>query len=163
VRPAELADLVYSVDVLSDSEPTTLAGLDPARFGVIVSCGHRRGVLLPDLPTVTTVGRQVDIALQKAGISADEDYELARFTVERFRETEGTAAGVCWTDERAPAGEVICAVPETAAEAPETGGRAAGSATAGRAEEPAGGAQAEDPVADAPPRPSEATPREPGR
>ena len=37
VRPAELADLVYSVDILSDSEPTTLDGLDPARFGVIVT------------------------------------------------------------------------------------------------------------------------------
>jgi len=120
VRPAELGDLVYSVDVLSDSEATTLDGLDPARFGVIVSHGHRRGVLLPDLPTVTTVSRQVAIALQKAGISASEDYELARFTVQRFRETEGAEVGVCWTDERTAEGEVTCA-PQDEAEEPATG------------------------------------------
>jgi AmmeMemoRadiSam system protein A len=120
VRPAELGDLVYSVDVLSDSEATTLDGLDPARFGVIVSRGHRRGVLLPDLPTVTTVSRQVAIALQKAGISAGEDYELARFTVQRFRETEGAEVGVCWTDERTAEGEVTCA-PQDEAEEPATG------------------------------------------
>jgi AmmeMemoRadiSam system protein A len=108
VRPAELGALTYSVDVLSDSEPTTVEGLDPVRFGVIVSCGHRRGVLLPDLPTVTTAGQQVGIALQKAGISPSEDYALARFTVRRFRETEGGDVRACRSDETVPEGEVTC-------------------------------------------------------
>jgi AmmeMemoRadiSam system protein A len=128
IRPAELRDLVYSVDVLSDSEPTTLDGLDPVRFGVIVSRGHRRGVLLPDLPTITTAGQQVAIALQKAGISADEDYELARFTVRRYRETEGAEIGVCWTDERTAEGEVTCA-PESEAQELATDGHVAGPAS----------------------------------
>ena len=132
VRPAELGDLAYSVDVLSESEPTTVDALDPSRFGVIVSCGHRRGVLLPDLPTVTTVSRQVDIALQKAGIAADEDYELARFTVRRFRETESDGVAVCWTDERTAEGEVTCA-PENEAEG-STAARTEGSATDGPVE-----------------------------
>jgi MEMO1 family protein len=144
VRPAELGDLVYSVDVLSDSEPTTLDGLDPARFGVIVSRGHRRGVLLPDLPTVTTVDRQVSIALQKAGIADDEDYELARFTVQRFRETEGAGVGVCWTDERTAEGEVTCAPAE-------------------QSEGAAGGARAEWPASAASVETGEARPAEPER
>jgi AmmeMemoRadiSam system protein A len=118
IRPMELADLTYSVDVLSESESTTVQGLDPVRYGVIVSCGHRRGVLLPDLPTVTSVAQQVGIALQKAGISPDEDYALARFTVRRFRETEGGDVGVCWSDEAAADGEVACA-PEGDAEESE--------------------------------------------
>jgi len=129
VRPAELAGLIYSVDVLSDSEPTTLDELDPARFGVIVSRGHRRGVLLPDLPTVTTAGQQVAIALQKAGISTSEDYELERFTVRRFRETEGTDVAVCWSDERTGEGEVTCA-PEDQAEGLSTGGQSEAPAAA---------------------------------
>ena len=36
--------------------------LDVKRYGVIVSCGHRRGLLLPDLDGVDTPGQQVDIA-----------------------------------------------------------------------------------------------------
>lgn len=109
VRPGELGGLTYSVDVLSDSEPAAMADLDPARYGVIVSCGHRRGVLLPDLPTVTTAQQQVGIALQKAGISPHEDYGLARFTVERFREAQGAEVGGCWTGEQTREGEVTCA------------------------------------------------------
>jgi AmmeMemoRadiSam system protein A len=126
VRPPELAGLTYSVDVLSDSEPTAAGGLDPARYGVIVSCGHRRGVLLPDLPTVTTAEVQVAIALQKAGISPDEDYALARFTVRRFRESEGNGVGVCWSEETAPEGEVTCAPESGIGEVPGEAGAPSG-------------------------------------
>jgi AmmeMemoRadiSam system protein A len=86
VRAAELEQLTYSVDVLSPSEPATFDALDPRRYGVIVSSGWRRGVLLPDLPGVDDAGRQVDIALQKACIAPDEAFELRRFTVTRYRE-----------------------------------------------------------------------------
>jgi MEMO1 family protein len=82
----ELEDLTYSVDVLSDSEPCTLADLDPKVYGVIVEAGWRRGVLLPDLAGVDTVERQVGIALQKAGISPSEGFAVSRFTVTRHRE-----------------------------------------------------------------------------
>jgi AmmeMemoRadiSam system protein A len=82
----ELGDLTYSVDVLSDSEPCTLADLDPKVYGVIVEAGWRRGVLLPDLAGVDSVERQVGIALQKAGISPTERFAVSRFTVTRHRE-----------------------------------------------------------------------------
>ena len=92
VSVQELDELTCSVDVLSQSRPVTLDDLDPKRFGVIVSSGWRRGVLLPDLPGVDTVRRQVGIALQKAGISEDGPYEVRRFTVTRYG--EGDAVGV---------------------------------------------------------------------
>lgn len=86
VVAGELDDLSYSVDVLSPSEPAALQDLDPRRFGVIVCAGWRRGVLLPDLPGVCSVEQQVGIALQKAGIRPDEDYDVFRFTVTRYAE-----------------------------------------------------------------------------
>ena len=72
--------------MLSASEPVTSAELDPTRYGVIVAAGFRRGVLLPDLAGVDTVARQLAIALQKAGISPDEEFAIERFTVTRYHE-----------------------------------------------------------------------------
>jgi AmmeMemoRadiSam system protein A len=86
VHADELPELTVSVDVLSPSEPCTTADLDPARYGVIVAAGFRRGVLLPDLPGIDSVALQLDIALQKAGIAPGEEYDVERFTVVRFRE-----------------------------------------------------------------------------
>jgi AmmeMemoRadiSam system protein A len=83
LSPDELGDLDLSVDVLSEPEPCGESDLDPARYGVLVESGRRRGLLLPDLPGVDSVAQQVDIARQKAGIGADEPFSLQRFTVER--------------------------------------------------------------------------------
>ena len=84
VDPEELGNLEISVDVLTDPEP--ISGpeqLDVKRYGVIVSCGGRRGLLLPDLEGVDTVAQQVDIARRKGGIGANEPYRLERFEVIR--------------------------------------------------------------------------------
>ena len=83
VSASELADLEYHVDVLSAPEPAERDQLDAKRYGVIVTNGYRRGLLLPDLEGVDTPGQQIAIALQKAGIYPSESYELERFTVER--------------------------------------------------------------------------------
>ena len=84
VSEAELDGLVYSVDVLGEPEPIgSPAQLDVKRYGVIVSCGMRRGLLLPDLDGVDTVEQQIDIARQKGGIAASERYTLQRFEVVR--------------------------------------------------------------------------------
>ena len=80
----ELEDAVFSVDVLSEPEPADgIAQLDPKVFGVIVSKGGRRGVLLPDLEGVDTAEEQVAIAARKAGIRDLEGVSLERFRVER--------------------------------------------------------------------------------
>ena len=60
--------------------------LDVVRFGVIVSSGDRRGLLLPDLGGVDTPEEQISIALSKAGIGPGEDFVLEAFEVVRYRE-----------------------------------------------------------------------------
>lgn len=86
VMKEELSELVYSVDVLGEPEKIdSLDELDVKRFGVIVTSGFRRGLLLPDLEGVDTPEKQVEIALQKAGIRKFEDYELERFEVIRHK------------------------------------------------------------------------------
>lgn len=84
VRPDELDELEYSVDVLGAPEPIdSPAALDPKTYGVIVSCGGRRGLLLPDLDGVDSVEAQLSIALQKGGIRKNEPYKIERFMVVR--------------------------------------------------------------------------------
>ena len=91
VRPEELDVLSYSVDVLGEPEPVgNLAQLDPRHYGVIVTRGFRRGLLLPDLDGVDTVFDQISIAKQKAGIAPEEDVKLERFEV--VRHTKGGEA-----------------------------------------------------------------------
>lgn len=84
VKEDELEEIVYSVDILEKPERCTKEDLEPRKYGVIVSKGKRRGLLLPDLEGVDTVEEQLKIALQKAGIEEDEDYEIERFTVTRY-------------------------------------------------------------------------------
>lgn len=84
VRERELAQLEYSVDVLGAPEPISSPdALDVKKYGVIVSCGGRRGLLLPDLDGVDTIEQQIEIARQKGGIHANEPYRLERFEVVR--------------------------------------------------------------------------------
>lgn len=85
VRADELDYLELSVDVLFPAEPVASeAELDPARYGVIVSKGWRRGLLLPNLEGVDTVEQQVAIAKRKAGIGLGErGVRLERFEVVR--------------------------------------------------------------------------------
>lgn len=85
VGPEELADLDYSVDVLSPPEPVeSEADLDPKKYGVIVESGWRRGLLLPNLEGVDTVEQQLDITRVKAGIGPTEPVKLYRFEVKRY-------------------------------------------------------------------------------
>lgn len=85
LEPDELDDLEISVDVLSAPEPIhSMAELDPKEYGVIVERGGRRGLLLPNLPQVTTAAQQVAIARQKAAIGSNEPAQLYRFRVKRF-------------------------------------------------------------------------------
>jgi hypothetical protein len=82
----ELGQLTYSVDVLS--APESIADesqLNPVRYGVIVECGRRRGLLLPCLEGVDTAEQQMDICRQKAGIAPDEAAKLYRFEVRRYK------------------------------------------------------------------------------
>jgi len=86
VVASELDELEYSVDILTAREPVEeVALLDPEKYGVIVECGLRRGLLLPDLEGVDTADQQIEICRAKAGISADEPVKLYRFQVRRHK------------------------------------------------------------------------------
>ena len=84
IRPDELDRLEINVDVLT--EPEAISGreeLDVRRYGVIVSSGHKRGLLLPDLDGVDTVDEQISIAMRKGGITSRDKITLERFEVVR--------------------------------------------------------------------------------
>jgi len=84
VNVAELSEITCSVDVLSPPEPVSSVDcLDHERYGVIVKCGHKRGLLLPRLEKVNSTKRQIEIALSKAGIRNDETFSIERFEVAR--------------------------------------------------------------------------------
>ena len=84
IKADELEDLEISVDILEKAEQVaSLDDLDPELYGVIVSKDQRKGLLLPMLEGVDTAQEQVLIALQKAGISPDEEFMLERFMVIR--------------------------------------------------------------------------------
>lgn len=86
VTENELPELIYSVDVLSEAEPIKdMSELDVKRYGVIVTSGRKRGLLLPNLEGVDTIEQQVDIAKKKAGIYGNEDISLERFEVVRHK------------------------------------------------------------------------------
>lgn len=84
VAKNELEDLEISVDILEEAElVNSIKDLDEKIYGIIVTSGFRRGLLLPNIEGVTSPQQQISIVLQKAGISPDENYKLERFKVIR--------------------------------------------------------------------------------
>ena len=85
ITPDELQWLEINVDVLGEPEDISSPDeLDVKRYGVIVTNGVRRGLLLPDLDGVDTVEQQISIACSKGRIDPDdEDLVLERFEVVR--------------------------------------------------------------------------------
>jgi AmmeMemoRadiSam system protein A len=84
VTVSELPLLTYKVDILS--APEMISGpekLDVKRYGVIVSSGYKRGLLLPNLEGINTVEEQVAIARRKGGIPESAPIKLERFEVTR--------------------------------------------------------------------------------
>lgn len=80
----ELDKLCISVDILGETEKIDSSDkLDVKRYGVIVTRGSKRGLLLPNLDGVDTVDKQIAIAKNKAGIGAEEEVTLERFEVVR--------------------------------------------------------------------------------
>lgn len=86
VMASELDDLEYSVDILTRPEPVdSVDQLDPEEYGVIVESGFKRGLLLPAIEGVASVGKQIEICRAKAGILNDEPIKLYRFQVRRYK------------------------------------------------------------------------------
>jgi AmmeMemoRadiSam system protein A len=86
VSKDELKELSYSVDVLTEPVAVSkIEELDPKKYGIIVQCGWRKGLLLPDLEGVDTVDEQIEICRNKAGIGPNEPIKLYRFEVRRYK------------------------------------------------------------------------------
>ena len=56
--------------------------LDPAHYGLVVSCGSRYALLLPALAGIRTVDEQIRFCRRKAGIAPGEPVRLQRFTAQ---------------------------------------------------------------------------------
>lgn len=82
----EMKDMDISVDILMNPVSCKKQDLNPKKYGVIVSSGSRRGLLLPDLEGVDTVEEQLRIACDKGDIAFDEDYNIEKFEVIRYNE-----------------------------------------------------------------------------
>lgn len=83
----ELEGLDIKVDVLSPMEPVSdISQLDEKVYGVLIKSGRRRALLLPDIPMVDSVARQLELVRLKAGLLPDEPAELYRFTVTRYQQ-----------------------------------------------------------------------------
>ncbi len=80
----ELPFLEINVDIMGKPEAISSPDyLDVKKYGVIVSCGGKRGLLLPNLDGVDNVKQQINIACQKAGIAPGSEVLLERFEVVR--------------------------------------------------------------------------------
>jgi len=87
VRPDELSELAIEISVLSPLEPlSTPMQVEVGRHGLLVRCGHRQGVLLPEVPVRLGWDRVgfLEGACTKAGLPADAwqrtDTEIWTFT-----------------------------------------------------------------------------------
>lgn len=88
VNDDEMDEIEISVDVLTIPEQiNNLEELDPQIYGVIVTDNsNHRAVLLPSIPGIETVGKQIEIVKRKAGLTKVSDNKLTfyRFTSNRF-------------------------------------------------------------------------------
>ncbi|MEY4579277.1 MAG: hypothetical protein RL701_3980 [Pseudomonadota bacterium] len=84
VTPKELPSLRIEVSLLSKAEPVTdISTLDPKRYGIVVSSGRARGVLLPDADGVDTVEEQLRVAAAKGQLPTSRTWVIHRFDVEK--------------------------------------------------------------------------------
>ncbi|PKM90592.1 MAG: AMMECR1 domain-containing protein [Firmicutes bacterium HGW-Firmicutes-12] len=85
LQKEELNDIIISVDILEEPEEVvSMTELNPLEYGVIVSNGKKKGLLLPKLTGIKEPEEQIEIAKQKAGIRPDEPVKLERFRVIRY-------------------------------------------------------------------------------
>ena len=86
LKKDELEGLEISVDVLSEMEEIEdIKELDPKKYGILISDGRSQGVLLPDLEGIDSVEQQIEVAMNKAGITRKPGLVIKKFTVKRYR------------------------------------------------------------------------------
>jgi AmmeMemoRadiSam system protein A len=90
LSPEELPELKVEVSLLSSPKKiSSLAEIDPQKYGVIVRCSDgRTGLLLPNLEGIDSAEKQLSIACQKGGINPafDKNLEIYIFTTQKYEE-----------------------------------------------------------------------------
>ena len=83
----ELAAVAIELSLLGPLEEVSDVGdLDPARFGVVVTQGARRGVLLPGIEGVDTADVQLAIAARKGRVDLARPHRIERFSARKVHE-----------------------------------------------------------------------------
>ena len=90
VSVGELGNLKYDVSVLHQPEPVESEDdLDPDLYGIILSDqAGRLALMLPGIPSLDTVQKQLRATKRKAGIPVSADVRIERFRVDKFSEEE---------------------------------------------------------------------------
>jgi AmmeMemoRadiSam system protein A len=87
VTPRELLQVRIELSLLSKPEPVIdISTLDPQRYGVVVSSGRARGVLLPGIEGVVTGEEQLRIAAAKGHLPASRTWVIERFEVQKWED-----------------------------------------------------------------------------
>jgi len=85
----EMPDLEFEVSILGDAESVQdESELNPEIFGIIITTldGKNRGLMLPGIPQLDTVDKQISSTRSKVGIAENEPIQLQRFRVDKFNE-----------------------------------------------------------------------------
>jgi AmmeMemoRadiSam system protein A len=92
VRPDEMAEIKIEISILSPPRECKAREIEPGKHGLIVSCGYRRGVLLPQVATERGWKTEhfLEEACFKAGLEGDawkdRGTRIEIFTAEVFGE-----------------------------------------------------------------------------
>ncbi len=86
----DLAKSMFVIDILSPLEKIdSLEELNPEKYGIFVEKDGQRGMILPELEGIDTVNKQVNLALQRAGLSDFYGVNVYRFSTVRLFEKIG--------------------------------------------------------------------------
>lgn len=89
VTAEEIPDLHFEISILHAPEPVTnLKALNPQTDGLIIHAKDgRRGLMLPDIPQLDTVEKQIDAICTKVGMHRNTPMTFQTFKVEKIKET----------------------------------------------------------------------------
>lgn len=101
IQEHELSFLTYCVDILGKKEHVYAESqLNPSEYGIVVTKGYRRAILLPEIAMLSnednprTAAEQIALACRKADIDLAEQPEIERFPVSRHIQVNGSGT-VC--------------------------------------------------------------------
>jgi len=87
IKKQEFPNLSFEVNILGQKtlvNKEKINEINPKKEGVIVKKNRKRGLLLPNIENVNTSEKQIKIALKKAKINPNENYQVFKFETESY-------------------------------------------------------------------------------